>query len=172
MNEISCGLCMDLMPLVADGVACDDSINAVLAHIETCEECRALYNEGMSPASDTDRSFARLKRKVRTFCVLLLCFGIFFGLGLTEGGGIFVNIILMPVMGALGYFLFGWNSAWGIPLLIFLMRLVINIPPVIRGSGHVDLREILTWSALYAVFALAGVVIAGLLHYAFRREEH
>ncbi|MBR5420048.1 MAG: hypothetical protein IK115_02750 [Lachnospiraceae bacterium] len=172
MDEISCGVCRDLLPLVRDGVACEESVRAVEEHIGTCEKCSAMYNEGALPVSDADRSFADLKRRIRTFSLLLLCFGIFFGLGLTEGGGIFVNIILMPVMGALGYFLFGWNSVWGIPLLIFLMRLVINIPPVIRGSGHVDLREILTWSALYAVFALAGVVIAGLLHYAFRREEH
>ena len=162
---------MDLMPLVADGVACDDSINAVLAHIETCEECRALYNEGMSPASDTDRSFARLKRKVRSFCVLLLAFGIFFGLGLTEGSGIFRNIILMPVMGALGYFLFGWNSAWGVPVLIFLMRLLLNISPIIAGTERMEFSGLAAWSAIYAAFALAGVITAGLLHFAFRKED-
>ena len=39
MNKISCDMCMDLMPLVQDGVASADSIAAVKQHIENCPAC-------------------------------------------------------------------------------------------------------------------------------------
>ena len=48
MNKISCDMCIDLMPLVQDGVASEDSRNAVLQHLQECPDCRALY-EGEIP---------------------------------------------------------------------------------------------------------------------------
>ena len=33
MNKITCDMCIDLMPLVQDGVASEDSRNAVLQHL-------------------------------------------------------------------------------------------------------------------------------------------
>lgn len=40
MNEISCEVCMDLLPLVQDGVASGDSVRAVEAHVAACQHCR------------------------------------------------------------------------------------------------------------------------------------
>ncbi len=36
---------MDLMPLVQDGVASEDSENAVKKHISECESCKKIYDE-------------------------------------------------------------------------------------------------------------------------------
>ena len=60
MNKISCEMCMDLMPLVHDGVASSDSRNAVLAHIETCPDCKSLFEgELPAPSSGTGNSQCR-----------------------------------------------------------------------------------------------------------------
>ena len=43
MIKITCDMCMDLMPLVQDGVASEDSIAAVEQHIKTCSECKSVF---------------------------------------------------------------------------------------------------------------------------------
>lgn len=47
MSEVKCGVVRDLMPLVADDVACEESKELVNGHIESCETCRAYY-QGMT----------------------------------------------------------------------------------------------------------------------------
>lgn len=47
MSEVKCGVVRDLMPLVADDVACEESKQLVNGHMETCETCRAYY-QGMT----------------------------------------------------------------------------------------------------------------------------
>lgn len=47
MSEVKCGIVRDLMPLVADDVACEESKQLVNGHMETCETCRAYY-QGMT----------------------------------------------------------------------------------------------------------------------------
>ena len=45
MNEITCDVCMDLIPLVQDGVASQDSVLAVENHIKNCF-CKHIYAYG------------------------------------------------------------------------------------------------------------------------------
>ena len=42
-TEISCAVCRDLIPLVQDGVASPESEALVKAHLQTCPECRTLW---------------------------------------------------------------------------------------------------------------------------------
>ena len=45
---------------------------------------------------------------------------------------------------------------------------------VFRLAGEperLDGYSLLMWTAIYSVFALTGVLIAGLLHFAFRKER-
>lgn len=74
-NEITCGVCMDLMPLVRDGLASDDSREAVERHVRSCAACRALYSAGAPPAADIGSSFAKLKRRLRLFSSCCCCSG-------------------------------------------------------------------------------------------------
>lgn len=39
MNRINCNIVRDILPLYIDGVVCEDSVNAVKAHLAECEEC-------------------------------------------------------------------------------------------------------------------------------------
>ena len=85
MNEITCDICKDLIPLVKDGIASEDSAKAVARHIKTCDECRAVYGGELPPVIDTTKAFQKFKRKIHLFFAMLMMFGIFFGLSLIAG---------------------------------------------------------------------------------------
>ena len=169
MNKISCEICMDLIPLVSDGVASEDSVQAVMKHIEICESCRAVYTNGAPPKVNTEQAFLKLKQKIGVFQGMLLMFGIFYGLSLTAGSSLFYNIILMPVIGALGYGLFHWKAMYIIPFLLYLTHFITNYLGF--GEQVLDFWTLVWWTFYYCLFAILGIVIAGLLHFALRKEK-
>ena len=46
-HNISCEICLDLMPLVKDEVASDDSKKAVYEHFENCSSCQEIYGKAI-----------------------------------------------------------------------------------------------------------------------------
>ena len=171
MNEITCNLCMDLMPLVKDGVASEDSVCAVKNHIASCENCRALFSGDAPPPVDTAKSFEKFYRRLQLFSAMVMMFGIFFGLSLTAGSGIFYNTVIMPVIGALGYVIFRKRALYFVPVLLFVTHFATNLLGLVRGVEHLDFYSLLMWTFLYSIFALLGVVVTWLLHFAFRKER-
>lgn len=165
-NDITCQICLDLIPLVRDGVASDDSCEAVRAHIAVCPECAAAYEEPMSPPTD-QALLNRLIRKTQIFCAMLMAFGMFFGLTLTAGNGVFYNVLIMPLVGALGYMIFRRKACWLVPLLLTLTHFVTNLLP---GKEYLEPLHLLLWSVIYSVAALIGTIIAWLFHFALRKE--
>lgn len=74
MNQITCGMVADLLPLYLDGCCSADSRAALEAHMDTCPACRAQYAQlrrDLTPAADTEQdrgtdAIARaLARKMR-----------------------------------------------------------------------------------------------------------
>lgn len=171
MNLISCDLCMDLIPLVKDGVASLDSQTAVENHVSNCPVCRALYDGAVPPVPDSTDVFRKLRRRIQLFAAFLMMLGIFFGLSLTGGQGLFYNILIMPVIGALGYLLFRWKSLYQVPLLLLITHFAINLLGIARGMEHLDFYSLVMWTFFYSVFAALGSLAAGLLHFAFRKEH-
>ena len=171
MMQITCDMCMDLMPLVHDGVASSDSVAAVEAHIEGCAHCCALYEGRMPQPSETGRLVGELRKKLRFFLMMVLMFGVLYGVSLTAGEGLFLNAVVMPIIGAIGYYLLRAKAVFEVPLLILVTHFVTNTFGLIRGVEHLDILTLLMWCALYSLFALMGVVIAGLLHFALGKEE-
>ncbi len=169
MNKISCDMCMDLMPLVQDGVASEDSRLAVALHIQDCPSCARLFEGEMPPPSDSKKILERIQHKLRTFCAMLLMFGIFYGLGLTAGSGVFYNAVIMPLIGGLGYYLFRWRGLYLIPALLFVTHLATNALGL--GEEHMNLPMLLMWTGIYCAIALVGFVIAVLLHFALKKED-
>lgn len=168
MNEISCDVCMDLMPLVADGVASDESVQAVERHIAACETCRRLYSGGPHPTPSPQRAFAQVKKQMRTVFLLLMVFGMIYGLSLTAGPGMLSNLVLMPLLGALGYGVFRWKAAIVLPVLLFFTHLATNYLGF--GEEVLDFGSLFWMTFYYCLFAMVGIVIAGLLHFALRKE--
>lgn len=169
MNEISCEICMDLMPLVQDGVASPDSIAAVQAHIQTCPLCAALF-EGQCPQpNQREKLLQKLHKESRHFSSMVLMFGVFYGLMLTAGSGLFYNILIMPAIGAIGYYLFRWKALYQIPILLLVTHVITNALGL--GEEYLDPVTLLFWTGLYCLFALLGTAIAALLHFALKKEE-
>lgn len=169
MIEITCEMCRDLMPLVQDGVASRDSKESVLAHIQTCPNCKSLF-EGEIPSPTSPESvWKKFERKTRLFFAMVMMFGIFCGLMLTAGSGVFYNVLIMPIIGAIGYYLFRWKGLYVIPGLLFGTHLLTNA--IGLGNEYMSLPGLLMWTAVYCGAAVLGLVIAALLHFAFQKEE-
>ena len=175
MYKISCDMCKDLLPLVKDGIASEDSCLAVEEHVKECEECKKLYKmdteENPSIIPDLELELGKLKRKLQIFSVVLMMFGVFFGLSLTASEEMFYNSLIMPVIGALGYVIFRWKAIYQIPVLLLVMQLLINSFGMVRGMEIMPIMGVVTWVAIYTIFVEIGVLVAGLLHFAFRKER-
>ena len=169
MNKITCDMCIDLMPLVQDGVASDDSRNAVLRHLQECPDCRALY-EGEIPApSKSHELLGKVQRRAQLFSAMIMMFGIFYGLMLTAGSELFLNVIIMPIIGGLGYYLFRWKGLYIIPSLLLVTHIVTNYLGL--GSEVLEPMGLFMWTAIYCGVALVGFVISALLHFVFKKED-
>lgn len=175
MNNISCDMCMDLMPLVKDGIASEDSRLAVEEHVKSCEACKKMYDGEMAEVSsvnvDLELELGKLKRKVQTFSTVLMMFGVFFGLSLTASEEMFYNSLVMPVIGALGYVIFRWKAAYLVPILLLAVQSLINFLGLTRGMEYMPFVVILMWVGIYTIFVELGVLVAGLLHFAFQKEK-
>lgn len=84
MNEISCDVCMDLIPLVRDGVAAGGSREAVLRHIQTCDACRACCENAEPPCPDAEKALSATVRHVQRICVTVLAALVLLGIFLCE----------------------------------------------------------------------------------------
>ena len=169
MNKISCDMCIDLMPLVQDGVASEDSRNAVLQHLEECSDCRALYEGEIPTPSNTKQLLSKLTRRAQVFSAMIMMFGIFYGLMLTAGNGIFMNVIIMPIIGGIGYFLFRWKGLYIIPALLFVTHIFTNAMGL--GGEVLEPVGLFMWTIIYCCVAMVGFIIAALLHFAFKKED-
>lgn len=168
MIEISCDMCMDLLPLVRDGVASEDSKNAVDRHICNCPQCAAFAVE-MPPAVDENKAFQALRSKLSLFSAMVMAFGIIFGLSLTASSDLFYNALIMPLAGAIGYGIFRWKALYTVPLLLLVSHTATNFLGM--GAEYLDPASLLLWTGLYSIFAVLGTIVAGLLHFVFRKEE-
>lgn len=171
MNKISCEICMDLIPLVQDGVASADSRQAVADHIAGCPACRALFDGQPPPESNGTQLLMQIQHKMQLFFVMLMMIGIFFGVSLLAGEDMFYNVLIMPVIGALGYGVSRWNALYQVPILLLVVHILVQTLGLIRGVERFDLLSLLWWTVILAMFVLLGTVITGLFHYAFRKEK-
>lgn len=170
MNKISCDICIDLMPLVQDGVASKDSRDAVLQHLQDCVHCRALYEGEIPKSSNSKEIWSKVKRRAQLFSAMVMMFGIFYGLMLTAGNGIFMNIIIMPIIGAIGYYLFRRKGLYIVPSLLLVTHIVTNYLGL--GGEVLNPMGLFLWTAIYCGIALVGFVIAALLHFACKKEDN
>lgn len=170
MTDISCGICRDLLPLVRDGVAGEESRAAVEAHVARCESCRALYEAPNQP-EDGRAALSALWRKLRLSCALLMMLCIFVGMDLTGGQGLFYNSLLMPLIGGLSFLVFRWKALYDLPLLLLAVGLATCGLNLLRGLEGLPFTELLLWTAIYSLFAFVGVAVAALLCFALKKED-
>lgn len=171
MNKISCDTCLDLVPLVKDGVSSQDSKKLVEDHIETCEECRDIYHD-FNPIEiedfdiDYDKTLGKIKRKLYALAGLILIIGSVLGLSLNDSQGIFYNILIMPLLGGVAYLVFN-KKAYIVAIFIFIISFVhqgihgylegylTNMKDVFLASGQM--------SVIFLMFFFVGIIILRLL---------
>lgn len=83
MNKISCDMCLDLMPLVRDGVAGADSRAAVEEHLAQCENCRAVFEQG-SVECDSEKALLKTIKNVQRVAAAVLVGVVLLGIILCE----------------------------------------------------------------------------------------
>lgn len=174
MNKIECEICMDLIPLVKDGIASEESYKAVEAHVKECETCRKLYGENQEPAqitTDENHAWKQIQKKWIGFFFALLCVGIVFGVSLTNQAEMFYNSLIMPIAGGCGYLIFQKRAVYKVPILLLILYAAMNVLQSLRGVESLDFYSILMWVAIYSIFAIFGVGIAGLFHYARQTKK-
>ena len=63
-QDIPCGVCLDLIPLVRDGVASEESVQLVLDHTAVCPSCREALGEEFRQEVDDSKVLASIRRKL------------------------------------------------------------------------------------------------------------
>ena len=191
MNN-KCNIVQDLLPLCVENIASADSEAFVKEHLKTSSTCRAEYKcmkngtafeipqEIVVEEKLKKRSFQNAKRKLTRHAQLvsfvLVFIGLAIGLSLTSGIEMFLNAWIMPVIGVLGYFVFKWKAIYKISALLVVMGLVINFINFFLQaygfpSNYIEFSGFALYTLIYIVFMWAGIIIAGLLHFAFSKEE-
>lgn len=170
MSEINCNICRDLLPLVQDGVASPESEELVREHIEKCGECKAMFgnipvnNEKAPEKPPVTKGLKSAKRYLTVVYAAVMLLGLYVGLSLTGNEDLFFNTLIMPVAGALGYLAFRVRSLYIVPALLLVINVAAN------GLGlfaeRLDIFSILSWTFIYSLFALAGIIIAMLFGFA------
>lgn len=171
-NQITCDLCRDLIPLVKDGVASADSENAVIQHIENCPDCGGLFDGKIVPAvsvSESPKALSRVKRWLSIIYAVIMMLGICFGLSLTAGEDLFFNCLIMPIAGVFGYLVFRWKAFFAVPVVLIITGAVTNALDIL--GERLEPIDLVNWIFIYSLFALAGVMIAALFHFAFGKSK-
>ncbi len=184
MNKISCDICMDLMPLVKDSIASEESSRAVMQHISECKDCKILFDEmdeiskikNESIRMNDKKVISKIKNQLVLGAMIMVIIGSFIGVGISESEWMFYNIIIMPLIGGLGYFALK-QKFYIVPIGIFLLtylwnfiKYIIEVP-----TNGMDLTAIITapaaWAIIYSGLCILGVIIGFLLYIAFKKEN-
>lgn len=184
MYKISCDICMDLIPLVKDDIASKDSCDTIKEHISECPKCKILFDE-ISNINKLDNEnikindkkiISKIRNQLVFGSIIMIILGSFIGVGISESEWMFYNIIIMPVIGCVGYFLLNKKS-YIVPIGIFILTYIWNlIKYIIEGSfNKSDIGSIIiapvTWAIIYSGLCLLGVLIGFLLYIAFKKEN-
>ncbi len=177
MTKISCEVCLDLIPLVKDNVASEDSKKLVLEHIRQCEHCKNEFENEYDtlPKMNDKRVLQKIKKRIFLVALATVIIGTLIGVGLTEGPGMFYNIIIMPLVGGIAYFALNRKSFY-FPITLFILSYIWTLINYIFDSSYLKdsildlLFAPIFLSCIYSGLALLGIIIAFLLRFAFRKE--
>ena len=184
MNKISCDICMDLIPLVKDGIASQESCNAVKNHIDNCERCKAEFDEikeknklnNENIKMNDKKIISKIKKRLINGAIIMIILGSFIGVGISESEWMFYNVIIMPIVGGIGYFIFRKKS-YIVPISIFILTYVWDFIKYIieRQTSQMSWKEILivpaVWANIYTGLCVLGILIGFLLYIAFKKES-
>jgi hypothetical protein len=175
MLNISCNVILDLIPLVKDGVASDDSAIIVNDHIKICENCKSEFetldsiNTLQSSIKDK-KIISAMKHSIFITQIIILMAGGVLGVALSNSMGMFYNFMIMPIVG--GVSVVSLKRKWYVtPIIIFAISYLWTTISEIWSSGFewIFLYSGLYYGTIYTGLVLLGVLIAMLLKITFKR---
>lgn len=181
-HDLPCDICRDLLPLVRDGVASEESRRAVEEHVAHCEACRELWGEEAPPPPlHRERVLGRIRRRLYAWQGAMTAAGLILGMVLANTGQAGYNILLLPVLGAVAQWLSPRRARW-LPLLVWGLITAVTLW---SNAGYLlgrlaewdwyNFFAILGLSILYGLLLGAlcalGTLAAALFRYALRKEE-
>ncbi len=177
--EIGCDVCTDLIPLVRDGVASEESRRLVLAHVQRCPVCKHFLEQGEDASekaqnekaaqADDRKVLAEIQKRLTQHNALRILGAALLGFGVSFSYSkyMFLNIALMPLVGALALYLFPKRWYLVAPVvfaLTFVVQMLMAFPEFHPPSA-------LFLCVVYTALALLGVLILLLLRFAFGKES-
>lgn len=173
LPDLPCDACRDLIPLVQDGAASPVSVQLVGLHIAHCESCRAFWQSGATAAAPNDSQvLGKIRRRLQRLLIAALAAGALVGFWLNSFGyALQYSLIIMPVVGALGY-LFLRRRWYFTPLGVALLGFVWHalVMDVAGPVWHILITGLLMYAAIYTALCLMGMLAAKLFVYAFGKE--
>lgn len=170
IETICCEVCLDLLPLVQDGVASDASKQLVTAHLAQCPACRAAMAVHAPEVPDDRRVLARLRRGLSLRLLCFLAFGILAGALLTYYGGygaVFL-LVLLPGIGAINQIF--WRKKWWLSAsattVAFLVLGMVSLVQHQQINRYFFVQVPVSAVAL-GLLCLLGNAVAALFRFAF-----
>lgn len=175
--NITCNVILDLIPLVVDGVASEDSIIIVNEHVKSCESCKAelenshTFNVDQTPIKDEKIIFT-IKRSIFITQLTILILGAIIGIALSNSMGMFYNFLIMPIIGGISYITFK-RKCYLAPIAIFILTFLWQSIAGIASGGFewAALYSGSFYSVIYFVLVGLGTIIAMLLKFSFKKER-
>lgn len=173
--NLPCGIILDLIPLVRDGVADKESAAAVQEHLLTCDACRCEF-EGQ-PALPTEtpndkKIISAIRKSLLRLGILVLCAGSLMGIFMSNSMNMFYNILIMPGMGMLSYALLKRRSFYVPPgIFIFSYLFILFSSWIDGGFEPLAFGYSIPYAVIYMLLAAAGIAVAALLKFAFGKDE-
>lgn len=180
--KIDCCAVRDLLPLYIENLVSTETAELIREHVCECRGCRGEL-EQLSADNLTDvenfnrqntdeilpfKKFAKkLNVQMQSMSYALIILFVFLGLFITEGSDMMYNSLIMPAVGVFGYYSFRLRALYKLPIILVLIEGF----ALLFGLVETDiLTLIVLWSGIYGLFIYAGVAVAALFHYAFKRN--
>ena len=178
-SGISCDVCRDLAPLVADGVASADSAALVKEHLARCEACRAEFPElcpqdtetpaiPALPVPDEGRVLRRMQNKLTLWLLGFLVLGLGGSMLVVFSPHSTLALLCFPlVCGVICWFDdFLWRLVPVLAAVVwFVWTLAAELPYYTSWQGAV--MGSATGALWPFVFCVIGALAASLFKYAF-----
>ena len=181
--KTECSVVRDLLPLYVEELVSPETARYVESHLAECHECQAELEGlrggtdltviekntvvGLEEAKPFKKIMMRINRQFYSVAYAALIFLIFLGFGWTGGENLMYNSIIMPVVGVFGYYVFRWKAIYKLPILLLIVDIFVYLFQLV----DIELVDTLAWTLIYCIFALIGIVIAFLLHFALGKEK-
>ncbi len=179
-----CKIVSDLLSLYSENLVCEETENFIKNHLSECEECKKDFellkadteiNEAFQKVTENQtenikplkKIMKKMNMQLHSISYLLIVFFIFFGFLSIDSSDVFYNSLIMPIVGVFGYIIFKFRAFYKLPILL----LIINISAGFFKVSDIQLADIFFWTAIFTLFVFIGILIAFLLHFAFRKDN-